>query len=85
MIVFSFVFLPSFDQLFGFFITIRFAVYAGLVIGTSFMMYSAIQRLEKMQLDDAKSDEYEGLRKYHRFLYGALSGIVGAQSVSAPF
>jgi hypothetical protein len=61
--------------------TIRFAVYAGAVLLSCFLMYTAIQRLERMQGDGTRTVEYENLRMYHRFLYGALSGIAGAQSV----
>jgi hypothetical protein len=68
-------------QLFGFYLTARFAVYAAISIGACIFMYVTIQRLEAMQIDRSQAAEYEPLRKYHRFLYGALSGIAGAQSV----
>jgi hypothetical protein len=52
-----------------------------LVVITMTVLYIYIKRLELMQLDDSRTAEYQPWRRYHRFYYGALSGIVGAQSV----
>lgn len=69
------------DELFSFFLKTRFIIYALLIGITVGAMWYAILQLEKLQQDQPQSERYMKVRKYHRFLYASMSGIIGAQSV----
>lgn len=55
----------------------RFAVYFIVIVLVIGLMWLLIQQIQHR----ANTQSYVQLQKYHRFLYGALSGTVGAQSV----
>ncbi len=68
-------------ELFRMFGHTGFIVYAVSIVLAVGTMWWIIQWLETMQLDPDQVDRYIAWRGVHRFLYPALSGIAGAQSV----
>ena len=72
----------SIDELFSFFHRPAFIVYATLVIVFSIACYMQIHRLERLEAEEGKGSLlYLRHRSLHRFLYPALAGTIGAQSV----
>lgn len=71
------------QELFGFYVMPRFFVYAALVVATVLVMLYYINYIENVYNTTRNNPNggYANLRGYHRFLYAALSGVIGAQSV----
>ena len=68
----------SVSDLFAFYLLPRFFVYAVLVVLLCFVFLYYIGIIEQNMGDSVK---YASQRSYHRLLYSALSGVIGAQSV----
>ena len=69
------------DDLFGFYLEVRFGVYAIIVVLAITALWFLIQHFENEKILYENEEPYKSHRKYHRFCYAAISGIVGAQSV----
>jgi hypothetical protein len=69
------------EQLFSFFKTGRYAVFAAVTLASLIVLMSKIVDAERLHARYGDTSPYLKVRGAHRFAYAAIAGVIGAQSV----